>query len=149
MSTPRNLLAGLGGAIALNILHESLKKFDNDMPRIDKLGEEALQKGLDQAGSKIDNQDNLYAATLGADLISNALYFSMIGAGNPKHVWPKAMALGLIAGTGAVELAAPLGLDPDTVAKTTKTKSLTVGYYLFGALVTGGILKIMEKRNIL
>ncbi len=146
MTTAKNLLAGLGGAVALNLLHEALKKTGDDMPRIDKLGEEALQKGLQSVGTKIQEEDNLYAATLGSDLLSNTLYFSMIGAGGPKHIWPKAVALGLVAGTGAVELAAPLGLDPNTVAKTAKTKSLTVGYYLFGALVTGCILKAMENK---
>jgi hypothetical protein len=45
MTTARNLIAGLGGAIALNILHESLKRKSPDAPRIDKLGEEAVQKG--------------------------------------------------------------------------------------------------------
>lgn len=147
MTIAKNLLAGLGGAIALNILHESLKKSDEDMPRVDKLGEEALQKGLVELGaSPIENKDNLYAATLGADLLSNALYYSAIGVGNPKHMWAKAFALGLTGGAGAVALPDVLGLDPEPVAKTTKTKTLTVGYYLFGALVTGCLLKIMERN---
>ena len=110
MSTLKNLLAGLGGAIALNILHESLKKKGRDMPRIDILGEEVLEKSLGYAGTSIDNENQLYAATLGADLISNALYFSLIGAGNPNHIWPKAVSLGLAAGTGAITLAEPMGL---------------------------------------
>lgn len=148
MTTARNLLAGLGGAIALNLLHEALKKTGKDMPRIDKLGEEAVQKGLATIGQHIDNKDNLYAATLGADVLSNAMYFSLIGAGNPKHIWPKAITMGLAAGTGAVALAGPMGLNPDPVAKSKKTEALTAGYYLFGALVTGGLLKLMDRENI-
>lgn len=147
MNTINNLLAGLGGAIALNILHESLKRIDGEMPRIDKLGEEALQKGLSKAGTEIDNDDNLYRATLGADILSNALYYSTIGVGSAKSVWPKAIFLGTSAGIGALTLPEHLGLDDKPVTKTTRTKALTVGYYLFGALVTGGILTLMNKKN--
>jgi hypothetical protein len=150
MTKARNLLAGFGGAIALNILHESLKRKSADAPRIDTLGEEAVQKGLEATGEeKIQNKDNLFATTLGADVISNALYFSMIGMGNPKNAWSKAIGLGLTAGTGAVTLPKILGLNPAPVAKNAKTKSMTVGYYLFGALVTAGILKFMDRKNIL
>lgn len=150
MTTARNLIAGLGGAIALNILHESLKGKSADAPRIDKLGEEAVQKGLEAAGEeKIQSKDNLFATALGADLISNALYFSMIGVGSPKSTWSKAMGLGLTAGGGAVTLPKMLGLNPAPVAKNATTKSMTVGYYLFGALVTAGILEFMNRRNIL
>ena len=46
MSQFKNLLAGLTGAIALNILHETVRKTSANAPRIDLLGEEALQKTL-------------------------------------------------------------------------------------------------------
>jgi hypothetical protein len=147
MSTLTNILAGLGGAIALNILHESLKRIDGDMPRIDKLGEEALQKGLSKAGTAIDDGSNLYRATLGADLLSNSLYYSLIGSGNSKNIWPKALFMGISAGIGAVTVPDHIGLDDAPVTRTSKTKALTVGYYLFGALVTGCILKMINKQN--
>ena len=148
MKIARNLLAGLGGAIALTVLNETLKRTGNKMPRLDLLGEEALQKGIEMAGgTKIETEDNLYAATLGADLLSNAIYFSAIGAGGPKHIWPKALALGLTAGTGAVVLPSFMGLNPAPVAKTGETQSLTVGYYLFGALVTAAILSSGSNKR--
>lgn len=147
MNAVKNIMAGLGGAIALNILHESLKKTSKNMPRIDKLGEEAVQKGLSQVDEPIKDDDNLYAATLAADIMGNALYYSAIGAGNPKYLWLKAVALGLTAGSGAIGLPSALGLNDTPVAKNNTTKSLTVGYYLFGALVTAGILNAMKKKQ--
>ncbi|MBF6607853.1 MAG: hypothetical protein ITG00_03845 [Flavobacterium sp.] len=148
MKIGKHLIAGLGGAIALNILHETLKRTGSKMPRIDLLGEEALQKGIEMAGGeKIENENKLYAATLGADLLSNAVYFSAIGAGGPKYIWPKAIALGMTAGAGAITLPSFMGLDPTPVTKTAETKSLTVGYYLFGALVTAAILTAMSDEN--
>lgn len=142
MSKIKNLLAGLGGAIALNLLHESLKKQHPDMPRIDLLGEEALQKGLQCCGYTIADPATLYRATLAGDIISNTAYYSMIGRGNNSNLWTRAVTLGLAAGAGAVTLPEPLGLDPQPVARNAKVKALTVSYYLAGALVTAGLLQV-------
>jgi len=147
MSTAKNLLAGLGGAIALNILHETLKKISSDTPRIDTLGEEALQKGIEYAGGDHISKKELYLPTLSVDIASNTLYYSMIGAGKPKHVWAKAVALGLAAGIGGVTLPGPLGLNPKPVARNNTISAQTVGYYVFGALVTACILKATNHKK--
>lgn len=144
MSIAKNLLAGLGGAIALNILHESLKHTNENMPRVDLLGEEALQKTLRYMGTEIEDDSNLYKATLAGDLLSNSLYYSLIGTGS-KNTFTKAVALGLAAGVGAVSLPGPMGLDPAPVARNTQVKALTIGYYLTGALVTAALLKALRK----
>lgn len=147
MSTAKNLLAGLGGAIALNLLHEGLKREGKGMPRIDLLGEEALQKVLGYFGTGISGKDNLYAATLGGDIISNTIYYSAIGTGGTQNIWPKAITIGLTAGIGALTLPEPMGLDPEPVTKTTKSKALTVGYYVAGALVTAAIIKALDRKK--
>jgi len=145
MSKIKNLIAGLAGAIALNVLHESLKKKSPDMPRVDLLGEDALQKALHYFGADIQNKGNLYQATLAGDILGNTLYYSLIGAGNLKYLWPKVAVMGLSAGIGAVTLPEPMGLDPEPVAKNNQVKALTVGYYLLGAVVTGLALTLMKK----
>jgi len=150
MTTTRNLLAGFGGALAVNLLHEALKKKVKDAPRLDKIGENAVQKATMMTSDKpIENKGKLYATALGADLVANTMYYAMIGAGNPKHIWPKAVGLGVTAGTGAITLPSALGINGIHTDKTAKTKSMTMGYYLFGALVTAGLLKFMDSRNIL
>lgn len=145
MSIIKNLIAGLGGAIALNILHESLKRTNGNMPRVDLLGEEAMQKTLHLAGTEIEDEDNLYKATLAGDIVSNTIYYSFIGSGGGKSVWRKAITSGLAAGIGAVTLPKPMGLNPAPVARNTQVKTLTVAYYLAGALVTGCIIKAMDS----
>lgn len=147
MSKLHNILAGLGGAIALNILHETLKNKGSKMPRVDLLGEEALQKTLHYFGTGINNDTALYGATLAGDVVSNALYYSLIGVGDKNHIGTRALAYGLAAGVGAITLPEPLGLDPEPVTKSTKTKVLTIGYYLAGALVTAGILKAIGSKE--
>lgn len=146
MSKVKNLIAGLSGAIALNILHETLKKESNNTPRVDLLGQDALQKTLHYFGTSIDHKRDLYKATLAGDIIGNTLYYSLIGAGNPLLIWPKAVVMGLSAGIGAITLPEPMGLDPEPVAKNDSRRVLTVGYYVFGALVTGLVLKMLTKR---
>ncbi|MBE9597780.1 hypothetical protein [Pedobacter sp. MC2016-24] len=145
MSKIKNLLAGLAGAVALNILHESLKKTSSDMPRVDLLGEEALQKTIQYFGGNLDHKKDLYKATLAGDILGNTLYYSLIGAGNPKYLWPKVAMMGLSAGIGAVSLPEPMGLDPEPVAKNNQVKALTVSYYVLGAVVTGLALNLLKR----
>lgn len=146
MSKIKNLIAGAAGAIALNVLHETLKKESDDVPRVDLLGEDAVQKVLKYFGSSVPDKASLYKTTLAGDLISNTLYYSLIGAGNQKYLWPKAVFLGLTAGIGAVKLPEPMGLDPEPVNKSDQVKVLTVGYYIFGAVVTGLVLNLLNKK---
>ena len=143
----KNLLAGLGGAIVLTLLHESLKNKNSNMPRIDLVGEEAIQKTLGYFGNKIDSKDTLYKAALAGDLISNASYYSMIG-NSPNDIWKKAVSLGLIAGIGAVAVPKHIGLDEEPVARNTQVKVLTVGYYLAGALATAAILTMLNSQRV-
>lgn len=73
----------------------------------------------------------------------------MIGAGEAKYLWPKAIFLGLSAGIGAVNLPEPMGLNPRPVTKSEQVKALTVGYYVFGAIVTALVLKKINKKTII
>ncbi|MDN3722773.1 hypothetical protein QRD02_00135 [Aequorivita sp. SDUM287046] len=141
----KNLLAALGGALTLNILHETLKNKAAYMPRVDLLGEEAIQKTLHQFDTTIEDKPTLYKATLAADIVGNTLYYSMIGMGGREHLWKRAIFYGLSAGVGAVVLPKPLGLNPKPVTKNTKTQVLTIAYYLTGGLATGLILNAITE----
>ncbi len=92
------------------------------MPRIDKVGEEALVKAVRYAGSDIKGPDGRYRATLVADLAINAAYYAAIGtAAGSGAIWRRALTLGLAAGIGTVKLPAKLGLDNKPVTRTRKT----------------------------
>ena len=140
-----NLVAGFAGALALNVLHESIKN-KKSTPRIDLLGEQALQKTVRYFGGNVTDSEELYTATLAGDLISNTIYYSGIAAGGARYIWPKAIAMGLLAGVGAIKLPEPLGLNPKPVAKNNQIKAMTVGYYLFGAVVTAIVATALKKR---
>jgi len=141
MKAINNITAGLAGAVVLNILHESAKRFFPNAPRVDLVGEEALTGILESAGVEPPQGNALYAATLASDVVSNALYYSLIGQGKKKNVLLRGAGIGLAAGIGALTLTKPLGLNDAPVNRTNTTKVLTVAWYLIGGLVTASILK--------
>lgn len=141
----KNLIGGLAGALALNLLHETYKRLDADAPRVDLMGEEALSKIIKKLGKQPPTGNNLYAATLGADVVSNALYYSLIGYGNKNNIMLRATLFGIAAGVGALTLTKPLGLSNAPVTRTTKTEVLTVTWYLAGALVTALTIRTLNK----
>jgi hypothetical protein len=126
----KKIIAGLGGAIALSLLHEAVRKNFDNVPEINKVGEEALNKALDKADMKITNHDQLYAATLAGDVIGNGMYYATTATSGFN------IASGLAMGLGALALPEKIGLDEKPVAETTQKKVMTVAYYLFGAIVT-------------
>jgi hypothetical protein len=141
------IIGGFTGAIALNLLHETVRRYDSKAPRVDLIGEEALSKSISAVGIKPPEGKDLYFATLAGDVLSNGLYYSIIPVGNPRYIWPRAAVLGLSAGFGALKLTAPMGLNDKPVNRTEKTKALTVVWYLFGALVAAGVFQRLQNRS--
>lgn len=141
-----SIIGGIAGAVALNILHQVAKEFVHEAPRVDLVGEEALSKGLETAGIEPPTGDQLFAAAMAADLLSNAAYYSLIGVGKKKQLpWTGAVT-GLAAGVGALTLTNPLGLSDAPVTRTTATKIMTVAWYTFGGVVAGSIIKVLQKN---
>lgn len=145
MKVLKNLAGGFAGAIALNLLHETVKRFYHNAPRVDLIGEEAMTKLANKADIEAPEGDKLYAATLAADVVSNAIYYSLIGIGKKKNLYVRGATLGLAAGIGALELTKPLGLSDAPVTRTNITKYLTVAWYVFGGLVTAATIKALRK----
>ncbi|WP_316795241.1 hypothetical protein [Pedobacter agri] len=145
MKILKAILAGFAGAAALNILHETVRRFDNDAPRVDLVGEEALIRSMNSLDLEPPKGDNLYAATLAGDIISNGIYYSAIGMAGSKNIYLKGALAGLTAGLGAIKLPEKMGLDDKPVTKTDKTKVLTVAWYLIGGLVTAAVFNRLKK----
>lgn len=141
MKLKRNLVGGLIGALALNILHETVRRFDADAPRIELVGEEALSKTIKKAGLQPPSGEPLYFVTMAADVFSNSIYYSLIGLGKNKNLLSNGLACGVAAGVGAVLLTKPLGLNDAPVNRKARTKIMTVAYYAFGGLVAAGFMK--------
>jgi hypothetical protein len=140
-----SIIGGIAGAVALNVLHQAVKQFDHDAPRVDLVGEEAITKGLEMAGITPPTGDTLFTITMAADLLSNAAYYSLIGTSKRKQLPYIGAITGFAAGVGALTLTKPMGLSDAPVMRTDKTKILTVAWYTFGGLVAGSIMKALRK----
>lgn len=135
----KKMIAGLGGAIALNILHEVVRKNCKNVPHVNEVGEEALEKMTAGTLVEIKDANQLYAATLAGDILSNSVYYATTAT---THNF----ASGLLAGVGAIALPQKLGLNSEPVAGTNQKKVMTVAYYLFGAIVTKLIYDKISKK---
>jgi hypothetical protein len=144
--TFQNLLGGLAGAVALNILHETVRRMDKDAPRVDLVGEEGLNKMMEKVGAEPLEGKALYAATMAGDLLSNALYYSTIGMGRDRWLLFRGTTYGVSAGLGALKYTSKMGLNDAPINRNQKTRLMAVGYYLFGGLITACTIRALRRR---
>ncbi|MFB9861838.1 hypothetical protein [Rufibacter immobilis] len=136
-------LSGLAGAVAVTLVHESVRRFYPNAPRMDILGMRAIAKGLRYVGQTPPPRDQLHTWSLVGDIISNGLYYSLTGGGK-KAIW-RGTILGALAGVGGVALPGPMGLGTAPSNRTKQTQALTIGYYLLAGVVAGGVAKWLRK----
>ncbi|RPD46336.1 hypothetical protein DNI29_15165 [Hymenobacter sediminis] len=132
------LVSGLVGALVLNVVHETVRHLRPvDAPRMDILGERGLRRLLFKANAPQPDKQSAYVLTLAGDVLSNGLYYSLVGSG--RHVWWRGVALGLAAGVGGVVLPGPMGLGDGPSNRTSQTKAMTVAWYLLGGVVAAAV----------
>lgn len=66
---------------------------------------------------------------MAGDIVSNAIYYGTTATNYN-------FTSGIAAGIGAIVLPQKMGLNDQPVAENNKKKLMTVGYYIFGAMVT-------------
>ncbi|PRY06058.1 hypothetical protein CLV24_12840 [Pontibacter ummariensis] len=132
------LAGGLAGACAVTLVHETVRRFTPNAPRMDILGMRSIAKLMREADEQPpSDRDELHTWALVGDVLSNSLYYSLAGTG--KDAWWKGSVLGAAAGAGAVFLPGPLGLGEEPSNKTTETQAMAVAYYLLGGLVAAAV----------
>lgn len=147
MSLLRALASGLAGAGVLTLIHESARRALPDAPRMDVLGMRAIAKSMRGVGQEPPPADELHALALAGDVVSNSLYYSLVGVGGPGGALVRGTLLGLAAGVGAVLLPEPLGLGSAPSARTTQTKAMTVGWYLAGGLAAALAYRLLADET--
>jgi hypothetical protein len=146
MKTSTALIGGLAGASVLTLTHETLRRVKPKAPRMDLLGMQALYKVLRTIDWEAVNRRRLFTWTLVGDVIGNALYYSLAGAGSKSTVL-KGGLLGLTAGMSAVLLPGVLGLNEKHSSRTLQTRLMTIGLYTFGGLVAAAVVKFLNKKQ--
>lgn len=147
MSFAKALIGGLAGACAVTLINETARKFIKDAPRLDILGKRAIAFPLMEADIEPPPNSRLYWYTLGGDILTNTLYYSLIGLGDQKNVWKNGALLGLLAGAGAVALPKPLGLGEEMTARTKDTQKMTVAWYLAGGLAAAAVFQALSEET--
>lgn len=141
MRTTNALVSGLAGACALTLLHESARRVLPDAPRVDLLGMRAIARLMREGGQEPPERETLFGLALAGDLLSNALYYSLVGAGRPEGAPARGALLGFAAGALAVALPGPLGLGSGASARTPATALMTAAWYTAGGLVAGAVCR--------
>jgi len=146
VTLPQALISGLCGAVLLTALHETVRQFrPADAPRMDVLGMRGLRKLLGKADAPQPDDQTAYGLTMLGDIVSNGLYYSLVGTG--RGVWARGVVLGLAAGVGGVVLPGPLGLGEGPSNRTPQTKLMTVAWYLAGGLAAAGASRLWNKKS--
>jgi len=143
-----NVAGGLAGAAVLTLLHEAARRLDADAPRVDLVGEEGVNKMLENFNAEPLKGDALHAATLSGDLLANSLFYSSIGQAKDDRLLLSGVITGLTAGLGAAALTKKLDLDNAPVARTKKTTALTVAYYLLGGITAAATIRWLRNKNL-
>ncbi|RZK28751.1 MAG: hypothetical protein EOO63_10550 [Hymenobacter sp.] len=141
-----SLAAGFAGAIALTALHEAVRRLrPYDAPRMDVLGERGLRKILRLEDLPQPDANTAYKATMLGDVLSNGLYYSLVGSG--EHSLGRGAVLGALAGVGGVVLPGPLGLGTAPSNRTPQTQAMTVAWYTAGGLVAGAVAQALRRTR--
>ncbi|HZT59921.1 MAG TPA: hypothetical protein VFA21_15020 [Pyrinomonadaceae bacterium] len=127
--------SGLVGAFALTLIHETARRFVDDAPRMDVVGMRALAKTM--RAVDVEPPVPLHEAALVGDIVSNSLYYSLVGAGSARDAVRNGALLGLAAGLGAVILPERLGLGRQPTEDAPQTQLMTVAWYTLGGLAAG------------
>jgi hypothetical protein len=145
--TPRALASGMAGALVLTGLHEIARRTVPHAPRMDVIGERALAGTIRAAGGNPPRGRRLFRSTLAGEILSNTLYYSVVGAGVGSRVWRKGLVAGLTAGLGAVLLPPRLGLGRQPGESRPLTPLLTVAWYTAGGLAAAMTARLLQGKG--
>jgi len=142
----RALGGGAAGAIVLTGLHEIARRVVPHAPRMDVIGQRALTRVMAAVGRRPPRGKRLFRQTLAGELFSNALYYSLVGAGSRSAVMRNGMLLGFGAGLGAVLLPPRFGLGHSPNSKAPLTQLLTLAWYAAGGLAAAAAIRGYDYR---
>ena len=143
----RSLLGGVTGAVAVTLLNETARRVVPYAPRMDVIGRRGLGRVMERAGIPAPRGDRLNELALAGDLVSNSLYYSLVGIGPRRGAVLRGTLLGMVAGMGAATLPGPLGLGTQPGKKTPYTELLTVAWYTIAGVAAGAVCQAMSSRS--
>ena len=147
MKLTNALLSGAAGAVFLTVVHEGVRQFAPTAPRVDILGRRLIKRAFHQTGNPAPSSSTEYALALTGDLLSNTLYYSLVGLGDPETANTRGRLLGVGAGLAALTLPKQLNLPEELVSGHLSTKVMTVVWYALGGMVAGRMAQRFGDDN--
>jgi hypothetical protein len=147
MSLNAAALSGFIGACTLTLIHETARRIVPNAPRMDVLGMRAIAKSLRKLDTQPPADDDLHRLALVGDVISNSLYYSLVGIAKPENALVPGALLGVGAGVGALLLPEPLGLGSAPSARTNETRVMTVLWYTAGGLAAALAYRALSRTS--
>lgn len=144
-NTVKSLGSGLFGALALNVINEVARQYIPGAPRLDIVGKKGLAKAFEKSGATPPQGENLYWGALVGDVVSNALYYSLVGTNKGKNAWQKGAILGLASGVSTLILPRFFGAG-QAVNRKPQTQAMTVAWYVLGGLAAALAVRALSKR---
>lgn len=142
--TTAGIIAGLAGALAVTVIHETARHVVPHAPRVDVLGKRAIRRSAKAVGLQPPAEPSLYVLALAADLLSNGAIYAFVAAGARRTLHLRGLLLGLLAGGMAVFLPRPLHLGRQPNQKTPVTQGLTMLWYTIGGVVAAMVYEQMD-----
>lgn len=146
-STLRSLAGGAVGALALTALNEIARRRVPHAPRMEVIGMRALAGAVRRIGGTPPSGRTLFRSTLAGDLLSNTLYYALVGAGSRRTRVTRGLLLGAAAGLGAVLLPPMLGLGHPPGERRPATPLMTVAWYTVGGVAAGLAGGLLEGED--
>lgn len=147
MSYINRSIAGLAGSLALTFAHQIFKKYIQGAPNMDQIGEEAVKQSLDGLDAPQTDEETVFAAAMGGNILSNAVLFSTLATStNTSQILTKTLGTGLLGAAGTFGLADNL-LGNNNATDTDQKKWMVTGYYLIGAVVSISVYNLLEKKT--
>ena len=146
MSVLKTLASGLIGSATLTAVHQGAKRFIPNAPHVDAIGRRAVARGIRALGGTPPRGQRLHNTALAGDLLSNALYYSLMDMGHPRHRVLRGALLGLVGGLGAVFLPERMGLGRQPGERWPRTPLMTVAWYTLGGVASGAVRQLWDRR---
>lgn len=141
------LLSGAVGAIALTALNEGARRRIAHAPRMEVIGMRALAAAIRRLRGRPPRGRRLFQETLVGDLVSNTIYYSLVGAGSRQTRLSRGILLGATAGLGAVLLPPLLGLGHPPGERRPQTPLLTLAWYTAGGVAAALAGRMLESED--
>ena len=139
------LLAGAAGAAVLTLVHEGMRQIVPTAPRVDIIGRRLVSYAFHQTGNATPDKEKRYTIAMIGDLISNSLYYSLVGWGNSSSAITKGLLLGVGGGVAAVVAPQYLDLPEEPVNRESSTTLMTIGWYTLGGVVAGWVAQNISE----